>query len=46
VINVVKGSQHPPKRPRKALKNSGPKAGNNAITTSMRNAVTRKAKGV
>ena len=43
---MVKGSQHPPKRQVKGQKNSGPKAGNNAITTSMQNAVIRKPKGV
>jgi len=43
---VAKGSQHPPKRQVKGAKPSGPKAGNNAITTSMPNAVIRKPKGV
>jgi len=37
------GREHPPKSGVHGQRNSGPAAGNNAITTNMQNAVTRKA---
>jgi len=37
------GREHPPKSGVHGQRNSGPAAGNNAITTNMQNAVVRKA---